>query len=77
MKKYFVLTSVLALAACGGGSGGNGGVSGMTDFERAAASNAKITGMVSRIQNGDSYNNLSQFWVGKSSCKSSSCCFRW
>ena len=60
MKKIAILTSVLALAACGGGSGGNGGVSGMTDFERAAASNAKITGMVSRIQNGDSYNNLSR-----------------
>jgi len=60
MKKYFVLTSILALAACGGGSGGNGGVSGMTDYERATASNAKITGMVSRIQNGDSYNNLSR-----------------
>lgn len=28
MKKYFVLTSVLALTACAGGSGGGGGVSG-------------------------------------------------
>ena len=28
MKKYFLLTSVLALAACGGGSGGGGGAGG-------------------------------------------------
>ena len=59
MKKYFILTSVLALTACGGGSGG-GSISGMTDYERAAQSNSVITGMVSRIQSGDSYNNLSR-----------------
>ena len=57
MKRYFILTSVLALAACGGGSGTGDGVTG---FERAAASNAVITGMVSRIQDNDSYNNLSR-----------------
>lgn len=51
MKKYFVLTSVLALAACGGGSGGSGGISGgsapapITD--RVAASNSVLTNMVS------------------------------
>ncbi len=62
MKKSLILTSVLALAACGGGSGGgNSAVApGMTDFERVAASNAKITGMVSRIKDGDSYSNLSR-----------------
>ena len=59
MKK-FVLTYVLALAACGGGSGGNGVISGTTEFERVAASNAKITGMVSRIKSGDLYSNLSR-----------------
>ena len=58
MKKHFILTSVLTLAACGGGSGGTG--TGMTDYERAALSNKNITGMVSRIQSGDSYNNLSR-----------------
>ena len=56
MKKYFILTSLLALTACAGGSHS----SGMSDYERATTSNAKITGMVSRIQSGDSYNNLSR-----------------
>ena len=56
MKKLFVLTSVLALAACGGGSGGGG----MSDFDRAALSNANITGMVSRIQDGDTYSNFAR-----------------
>jgi len=55
MKKYFLLTSVLALAACGGGSGG-GGVdiapvtrAAMTSDSAAATSNAAITSMASEI----------------------------
>ncbi len=53
MKKYFILTSVLALAACGGGSGSGGGyvpAEILTPEQRAAAeSNQAITGMKSHI----------------------------
>lgn len=60
MKKYFVLTSVLALAACGGGSGGGrndapGAITTPTDTltaeQRAAAiaSNSQITDMNSFV----------------------------
>ena len=52
MKKYFILTAVCALAACGGGSGGGGGggynVPGeiLTPGQQAAAeSNSYVTGM--------------------------------
>lgn len=67
MKKYFVLTSILALAACGGGTTGGGVIGGAEDivkpteqtaFERAAESNQEVTGMVSRIKKGDTYVNL-------------------
>lgn len=53
MKRYFLLTSVLALAACGGGSGGGGAPTGsvvraaMTP--EARASNKEITQMASEI----------------------------
>ena len=43
MKKYLVLTSVLALAACGGGSGGDSQVLSAQD------SNARVTGMNSFV----------------------------
>jgi hypothetical protein len=52
MKKYFILTSVLALAACGGGSGGGGApVSSVRSAvsDEAIASNKKITSMASEI----------------------------
>ncbi len=53
MKKYLVLTSVLALAACGGGSGGGGagapaGVRAAVD-PSAVQSNSAITSMASEI----------------------------
>lgn len=50
MKKYAILTSILALAACGGGSGG-GGVSdsGMRVSNAAIKSNAAVTSMASEI----------------------------
>lgn len=53
MKKYLVLTSVLALVACGGGSGGNGGdaigrVKG-TVSDDVIKSNKEVTGMLSEI----------------------------
>ncbi len=57
MNKYIALLSALALGAC---MGGGSNEVGMTDYERAAASNAAITGMVSRIQDGDSYGSLSR-----------------
>ena len=45
MRKYLIFTSVLVLAACGGGSGG-----GVVDARSSAiANNAKITGMKSFI----------------------------
>lgn len=45
MRKYLILTSVLALAACGGGSGG-----GVVDTRSAViVNNAKITGMKSFV----------------------------
>ena len=56
MKKLVILTSVLALTACGGGSGSGGGGSApiMPDLpvvtneaEMARSSNSVITGMVS------------------------------
>ncbi len=56
MKKYFILTAVCALAACGGGSGGGGGggynVPGeiLTPGQQAAAeSNSYVTGMKSHV----------------------------
>ena len=48
MKKYLLLTSVLALAACGGGSGGSSGTLSVTD------SNARVTGMTSFVVVGGS-----------------------
>ena len=45
MKKYLVLTSVLALAACGGGSGG----AGINARDAAIENNKKITGMNSFV----------------------------
>lgn len=61
MKKYFFLTSVLALAACGGGSSGStpGAAiksnDNLTPEQRAAvASNANVTGMNSFIIIGGS-----------------------
>lgn len=63
MKKCIALTSLLILCACGGGSGGTGGVNNGGNipdavvpddaFAVAAASNAKITSMLSRIEIGD------------------------
>jgi len=59
MKKYLVLTSVLALAACGGGSGGgsHGGTPVAPEnkpfvpvADEIGASNAAITGMVSNSE---------------------------
>lgn len=47
MKKYLVFTSVLVLAACGGGSGGSKHVGTVTP--EAVRSNALITNMVSEI----------------------------
>ncbi|MBD5388665.1 hypothetical protein HDR63_00205 [bacterium] len=56
MKKYTILTSVLALAACGGGHHGGGDVVTPSDITRvgtvtqaAAESNAALTPMVSEI----------------------------
>jgi len=59
MKKLTILTSVLALAACGGGSGGSSGGSSIvtptpiarmgTVTQNAIDSNAAVTGMVSEI----------------------------
>ena len=55
MKKYAILTSVLALAACGGGSGGGGGVVVAPANVRSAVdpsainSNQKITSMASEV----------------------------
>ena len=39
MKKYFVLTSILALAACGGGSGGGGSHGGVAPVHSAVPAN--------------------------------------
>ena len=56
MKRYFFLTSVLALAACGGGSGGGSGIVAPTGYNEAArvsntaiASNSSITNMKSEV----------------------------
>ena len=62
MKKITFLTSVLALAACGGGSGGVVGTPGaivtpndnLTPQQRAAYSNANVTGMNSFVVIGGS-----------------------
>lgn len=53
MKKFALLTSVLALAACGGGAGGPGAVDSTRVSASAIASNAKITGMASEIVIGE------------------------
>lgn len=55
MKKYFILTSVLALTACatgGGSGGGNPGeiVTPSNYVDRVAQSNANITGMISNSE---------------------------
>ena len=50
MKKHFILTSLLTLTACAGGSHS----SGMSDYERAAASNTAVTGMKSFVVVGGS-----------------------
>ncbi len=53
MKKYVFLTSVLALAACGGGSGGHGGADYVAPraavTPQVAESNSGVTGMNSEI----------------------------
>jgi len=57
MKRFAILTSVLALAACGGGSGGVG--DGLTPAQREAVeSNKQITGMLTYIETDDSGNTL-------------------
>ena len=63
MKKCFILTSVLALAACGGGSGGGNAIvvqdSGMRVSSDAIQSNKNVTSMASEIlvaKNGASPN---------------------
>ena len=62
MKKFAILTSVLALAACGGGSGGNGGAivsDTRTSAQRAAVeSNKKVTGMLTYLKTDSSGNNI-------------------
>lgn len=61
MKKLAILTSVLALAACGGGSGSNGGISnGLTPAQRAAVeSNKNVTGMLTYLST-DAHGNTVQ-----------------
>ena len=56
MKKFAILTSVLALTACGGGSGGGAPNDVLTPEQRAAAiaSNSRITNMDSFIVVGGS-----------------------
>ena len=61
MKKYFVLTSALALAACTGGNGGGGDnnvfLDTLTPAQRAAVeSNRNLTGMLTYIETDDSGN---------------------
>ena len=73
MKKLTILTSVLALAACGGGSGGGSGANTFsptpavrigTVTQNAIESNTVITGMVSEI--GESTTDNSTINVGRS-----------
>lgn len=55
MKKSLILTSVLILSACGGGSGGDAPKDVLTPEQRAAASsNANVTNMSSFIIDGGS-----------------------
>ena len=49
MKRYIILTSVIALAACGGGSGGGGVPTRQAVSDEAVQSNKKITSMASEI----------------------------
>lgn len=67
MKRYFILTSVLALAACGGGSGGGG--AGNPEMLRAAtligsgaSDNNEITSMASAVvvKDGSSYSDVAR-----------------
>lgn len=70
MKKYFLLTSILALTACGGGSGGSGGGSGVNPPELLRAStligtnldNAELTSMASAVvvKNDGSYSDVAR-----------------
>ncbi len=70
MKKYVILTSVLALAACGGGSGGGSAVVPTIDGPRAAnligttttADNANITSMASAVvvKNGGGWSSVAR-----------------
>ena len=62
MKKFLVLTSVLAIAACGGGGGGSGGSgsrgtvptrAAITEDSPVVASNAAVTSMASEILVGN------------------------
>ena len=57
MKKYLVLTSIFALAACGGGGGHHSALS-------PEASNARVTGMATYIRTDDSGNTLESRTAG-------------
>ena len=57
MKRFAILTSVMALAACGGGSGGVS--DGLTPAQREAVeSNKQITGMLTYIETDGAGNTL-------------------
>ncbi|MBO7042800.1 MAG: hypothetical protein J6W08_02950 [Alphaproteobacteria bacterium] len=60
MKKYLVLTSVLALAACGGGGHGGSSDAGFRSSNTALQSNSKITAMKSEILVGENGQTLSR-----------------